>query len=399
MRGTLQVEGRALSSRWRTAVSSLAAVLALNLSARAAGPSGSHTGLTEDDKPVSIFAGVAFGSDSNVLRASTGAESDTVTQILAGVAFTAGRQRGKVDFRAQYRYDAHAKLSHLNFGETRLTLAALTGTDKFRFRFSGAHETLVDPTDFVTVELLERTRTTYAPSLDLGFGAVGLGVTYSGKILDYKEATYDRLDLDEEVWSTELRWKLRQTRRLFAHFELGDINYPDTPLRNFELQRYYLGFRMESRRKAGIEVGLGADAVDKPGVTAELFALLRGTVVLRGGRSTLDAALTRGTEAAADADFKIATRFMVRYMHEVNRRSDWMVALSTENNDIMNPTTTSSPLMHVSADAGLNIELGSDGGKLHGRFYVTLRHEARTAPAPEDEYTRFRVLAGLALVH
>ena len=48
MRGTLQVEGRALSSRWRTAVSSLAAVLALNLRARAADVDGHEVGVGRD---------------------------------------------------------------------------------------------------------------------------------------------------------------------------------------------------------------------------------------------------------------------------------------------------------------------------------------------------------------
>ena len=54
--------------------------------------------------------------------------------------------------------------------------------------------------------------------------------------------------------------------------------------------------------------------------------------------------------------------------------------------------------MHLALGAGLDYEIGSPGGT-HGRLYMTLQHEARTAPVSADEYERLRLLAGVALVH
>ena len=377
---------------------SLAFVLSVTSSARAGVPSRARGGLTEDDKPFSVFAGLAVGSDSNVRRASTDEESDVVVQLLAGAAFTGGNERSKVDLRAQYRLDMYAALSELNFDETRVALSARTGTDRFRFSVVLAHDVLVDPTDAEVVDLLERTRTSYAPVVNFEFGAMGFGLGYSANILDYEDPLYDRLDFGEEIWSGEARWTLKQTRQFFARFEACDLDYASVHDRNFERLRACLGLRAESPRELGFEVGLGTDAIEKHGVAGELYALLRGTAVFAGGRSVVDLVVSHGTEAAADADFKRATRLVARYTHKPNRRLAWSVTLSGQNDDLYHSTYLSDPLTLVILEAGVSLELGSPG-KVHGRCYLTLGNESRTAEAAADEYNRFRLLVGVGLVY
>lgn len=376
-----------------------AALVGLPGAARAGQPSGAGTGLTEGDKLVSVFAGVAMGMDTNVRRASAGAEEEGfVTQLLVGASFAAGGQRSRLDLRAQYRHDSYAELSDLNFDETQVMLAAFAGTDRFRVRFLGAYEMLVDPTDVEVVELLKRTRISYAPWVDFEFGTMGFGFGYSAKSLDYVDPLYDKLDLEQEAWTGEVRWILRQTRQVFARYEVGDVDYLRVTTHNFEWQRFYLGMRMESPRKSGFEIAIGADAIEKYGVTAELYTLVRGTAVLGGGRSIVDVLVSHGTEAAVDADFKRATRLLVRYTRKAGSRLGWTVSVSGENDDLYRSTRLSDPLRFVSVDAGLNLEIGSPG-KVHGRFYLTVGHESRTAPVAADEYDRFRLLAGVALVY
>ena len=397
-RGSAVLSSRAPALTYACSGLLAAALVGLPGAARAGLPSGAGTGLTEGDKLISIFQGVALGLDTNVRRASTGAEEDIVTQILVGASFAAGGQRSRFDLQAQYRQDSYAELSDLDFDETQVMLAAFAGTDRFRIRFLGAYETLVDPTDVEVVELLERTRISCAPGVDFEFGAVGLGFGYSSKGLDYADPLYDKLDLEQEVWTGELRWILRQTRQVFVHYEVGDVDYLSALTHNFEWQRCYLGVRTESPRKSGFEIALGVDMIDKYGVTAEPYALVRGTAVLGGGRSIVDALASHGTEAAVDADFKRATRLMVRYTRKAGSRLGLTVSVSGENDDLHRTTRLSDPLRLVSVDAGLNLEIGSPG-KVHGRLYLTFGHESRTAPAAADEYDRLRLLAGVALVY
>ena len=95
--------------------------------AAARGAPAAGAALSEDDKRFSVFAGLSLGVDTNPRRDSSGAEADTVTEMLAGVALTAGGERSRLDIEGEYRYDQYTALSELNYGEIRAGLRYACG--------------------------------------------------------------------------------------------------------------------------------------------------------------------------------------------------------------------------------------------------------------------------------
>jgi len=364
-----------------------------------------------DAKRISVFAGVSSGWDSNVPR-SEDADGDTFMQTLAGLGLQFGNGRSKFELRYQARQETFSSLSTYDLSENVFLAGLDVGAEKLRLSLRGEFAELADPVDLetLTLPLLERTRTAWAPELSLEMGKVELGVGYSSKSVAYDDPAFADLDFTESALSAELRFGGRgKPSRFYMHWDSGQMDYTEDTNSDFSFQRLYLGWRGE-RGASGegpalaLELGAGASTVDDfslaPSLSEQgLFALLRTTFLFGGGRSSLMLACTSGPEAAATADYKDVLRAMVRLSRMANRRWGWSVGARIENAEFANPDPSSpESLSLLVAEAGLQIEIGSPQ-KTHGRFYVLFSSESRTGNTAAFDYDRTRFLAGFALVH
>lgn len=382
----------------------IAATLATALASAAYGfdfsPAGDLPEPAEEGTRVDVFLGLSLGSDSNPGRATSGnEESDAVLEALAGIAFSRGNTRLDYHLSAEARVERYSELDRFDFEESILKGDMSWATRKFRFGLTGRCAVLADPTEVETLDfdVLERTESSYAPEVGFTFGKIVLGLSYHFKKFDYEDSSVDDLDHEDASTGLELRFGRPEKRQYFLHFDSGAVDYRESwsPRRDYDYTKLYAGWRSRMPRTSSFEVGAGLNRVESDdfGSEDETYATVRTTRMLQGGSAALEAGYTRSVEPAATADYKTASRVLLRYSKKVNMRRRWSLGYRLESSEFTNPdaTTADSLSVHV-ADFGFEHTLGSPEGR-HGRLYAALSYESG------NDFERLRIFAGIALAY
>ena len=378
--------------------------------------------LAEDDKRLYLEFGAYLGTDSNVRRSPEVSEqSDTALQLLGGARLAAGSERSRYDLGVQARSVRYSdsELDDLNHTELRALFGAQYDTGKLLGVLRGAYISLADPTDIEITDplrshLLERKRLVLAPRVDVRFTPkLELELSYALKSLEYDDAAYRFLDNEDTAFGIELRWGRRDLQWLFVHYDQGKVDYAeDVRRKDFDYGGVHAGWRAEMSRFE-LELGVGTSTVESSVESSvegvgfsedDIYAYVRSTLMLGENRS-IQLGVVRNLEAASNADYKTATRLLVRYAHTLNERWRWSFNASTQSSDYSGQDTGyPSSLDHLSLGGGIQRELGSPG-RMHGRLYATVAYEKRSgAPSSSDydpssfDYERLRFFVGVAFV-
>jgi len=363
--------------------------------------------IEEDGKRLYLEFGAFLGTDTNVRRSPEATEEDdTALALMGGARLAAGSESSRYDLGVQARSVRYSELEDFNHTDLRALFGAQYDTGKLLGALRGAYVSLADPTDIEITEPLERTRLVLAPKVDYRFTPMlELELSYALKSLEYDDADYSFLNNDNSALGIELRWGRRDLQWIFVRFDDGKVDYAeDVRRKDFDYGSVLAGWRAQMAR-FGLELGVGNSSVEGVGFEAdEIYAYARSTLELGDSRS-IQLGVVRNLEPASNADYKTATRVLVRYAHTVNDRWRWSFNVTTQSSEYtsQDPGYPSS-LDHLSLGGGIQRELGSPGG-MHGRIYVTLAYEKRSgAPSSLDydpnsfDYERLRVFAGVAFV-
>ncbi len=356
----------------------------------------------EERTRVDVFLGLSLGYDSNPSRAtSSNEEGDGVAELLAGISLARGNTRLKYSLGAEGRMRRHGELDQFDYDEGILKGGVSWATRKLRFAFTGRYAMLADPVEVETLyfDVLKRTESSYVPEAGFTFGKMGLGVGYRARSLDFEDESLSHLDHEDSVLELEFRFGRPQKGQYFLHLDSGAVDYevfdPYRPRYDFDYRRLYIGWRSTTARESAIELGVGSTKIesdDFQGGDGLYFTGLM-TRMLQEGSSALEVGFTHGTEAAATADFKTASRALLRYSKRVNMRSRWSLGYRLESSEFTDPdaTTADSLSVHV-VDFGFAHTLGSAEGR-HGRLYAGVGYESG------DDFDRLRVFVGIALAY
>jgi hypothetical protein len=356
----------------------------------------------EEGKSIDAFLGLSLGSDSNPGRATSGnEESDTVLEILAGAAFSRGNTHLDYRLSAEARRESYSDLDRFDSEEAVLQGDISWITRKARLALAGRFASLSDPVEVETLDfdLLEREDLSYAPEAGFTFGTIELGIGYPVRALDYEEGSLAYLDHEDSALEIELRLTRSKRAQYSLNVDSGAVDYeafdPARPRHDFDYRRLYVGWRSTTAGESAIELGLGSYRVESGGFRGDdgLYFTGRMTRLFEGGESALEAAFTRGPEPAATADFKKASRLLLRCSKRANTRSRWSLGYALESSEFSNPdVTTAGSLTVHGADLGFERKLGSPEGR-HGRLHAALAYESG------DDFDRLRVSAGIALAY
>lgn len=362
--------------------------------------------LAEDEKRLYLEFGAFLGTDSNVRRSPEVSEqSDAALQLLGGARLAAGSERSRYDLGVQARSVRYFELDDFNHTELRALFGAQYDTGKLLGALRGAYISLADPTDIEITDPLERKRVVLAPKVDVKFTPkLELELSYTLRSLEYDDADYQFLDNEDTALGIELRWGRRDLQWLFVRFNDGKVDYAEDVRKDFDYGGVHAGWRAEMARFE-LELGVGTSSVEGVGFSEDdTNYYVRSTLMLGENRS-IQLGVVRNLEAASNADYKAATRLLVRYSHRINDRWGWSFRASTESSDYtgQDPGYPAS-LDHMSLGGGIQRELGSPG-RMHGRLYVTVAYEKRSgAPSSFDydpssfDYERMRIFAGVTFV-
>jgi hypothetical protein len=121
--------------------------------------------------------------------------------------------------------------------------------------------------------------------------------------------------------------------------------------------------------------------------------------MMSDGRAALELAVSRGIEASIISYHKTATRMLVRYHRKANERTHWSFGLRSEFGDFTSPDdpTHSGSVNLFVIEGQLARDVGSPD-RWHGRLFVVLNIDLQSGGRPQDDYSRTRALAGIALV-
>jgi hypothetical protein len=320
-------------------------------------------------------------------------------QLLGGAALVAGGERSRYDVRVQYRADSYFELDSYDNSELKALFGAQHDTGKLLAAVRGVYTSLADPTDIEITEPLERTRLVLMPKVDYRFTPkLELELSYTLKSLEYDDVDYGFLNNDNSTLGLELRWGRRDLQWIFVRFDDGKVDYAeDVQRKDFDYASVLAGWRAQMAR-FGLELGVGNSSVEGMGFEADdIYAYARSTLELSDSRS-IQLGVVRNLEAASNADYKTATRVLVRYAHTVNERWRWSFNAATQSSEYVSQDAGyPSSLDHLSLGGGIQRELGSPGG-MHGRFYATLAYEKRSGGPASFDYGRLRIFAGMAFV-
>jgi len=363
-------------------------------------PAGDFPQPAEKEKRVDVFLGLSLGSDSNPGRATSGSEeSDTVLEALAGIAFSRGNTRLNCHLSAEARAERYSELDRFDFEESILKGDIRWATRRIRLRFAGQLARLADPVDVETLDfdVLERTESSCAPEVGFTFGKIGLGLIYHFKKSDYEDSSVDDLDHEDASTGFELRFGRPEKGQYFLHFDSGAVDYRESwsPRHDYDYAKLYAGWRSTMPRTSSFEIGAGLSKVESDDFAGEdeTYATVRTTRMLREGSAALEAGYTRSVEPAATADYKTASRVLLRYSKRVTVRSRWSLSYRLESSEFTNPdaTTADSLSVHI-VDFGFEHALGPPEGR-HGRLYAGVGYESG------DDFDRLRISAGIAVAY
>ena len=356
----------------------------------------------EESKRLDVFLGVAVGHDSNPSRATSANEEDDVAiEGMAGIVLRRGNTRLDYHLSAEARAERYGDLDRVDVEEDQLNGGVHWATRKVGLEFTGRVAHLADPVDVETLgfELLERTEVFYRPQAGFRSGKAELGVGYRVNSVDYEGNLLKDLDHEDSALEFEFCWGEPPKGQYFFHLDSGSVDYemldPWRPRYDFDYRKIYVGWRSTTARESAIELGVGSYEVESDDFQDDdgLYFTARTTRMLKEGSSALEIGYTRGPEAAATADFKTASRFLLRYSKRVTMRSRWNLGFRSENSDFTNPdlTTAASMRVHV-VDFGYEHTLGSPEA-WHGRLHATVGYESG------DDFDRLRILAGIGMVY
>lgn len=395
----------------RVVAVSLAVVLGPTVHALGQATVEGISGAGDQGKRLSVFIGAFVGVDDNVARAQPGEEkSDTVIEVLGDLAFVFRKNLNRVELRYHVRSDRYSEQSDQDFDESRTLLNVHAALERTRFALRAEHALLAEPRDIEISDNRERTRIAFLPEVDLTFAGMELGLGCSVRSIRHDDAAFEYLDRDDSTLRTELRWRRAEaeSQQVYAHLDLGRTSYGEGKRTDFDHSRLYVGWRSEAPGKSGIEIGAGTDTFHSSSISSEtnVFGLVRyrANVPGRGDRSALEVAYSRGAEAAATADYKTESTFLVRYIHATSPRLAWSISLLSESAEFINPDEISpgqyeaDSLFRFFLDAALQLEFGRPRSA-RGRCYVSLGYEMREGDLDEHDYRRMRALAGLAFVY
>jgi len=357
---------------------------------------------TEEGKPLDVLFGVAVGHDSNPNRAmSADEEGDVTVDGLAGIVFSRGNTRLDYHLSAEARVERYGDLDRLDYEESQLKGGVRWATRKARLGLTGRVASVVDPVDVETLDLvlLERTELSYKPEVSFRPGKAELGIGYHVNSVDYEGNLLKDLDHRESALEFEFCWGDPPKGQYFFHLDSGRVDYemldPWRPRYDFDYRRIYAGWRSTTARESAIEIGVGSYEVESDDFQGDdgLYFTARTTRMLKEGSCALEIGYTRGPEAATTADFKTASRFLLRFSKRVTMRSRWTLGFRSENSDFTNPDLTTADSMRIYV-VGLGYEhsLGSVG-TWHGRLYTTVGYESG------DDFDRLRILAGIGMAY
>ncbi len=365
-------------------------------------PVGGIDAVGREEKLVNVEFGVFYGTDTNVSRAPGGAElDDSFIRLLGGVAFATGNERRRFDLRIQATTDTYSELSQFDLEEVKVLLGLQSDMSTILMSLRAEYAMLADPTDIEFTDLLERTRMSLMPNLDIRLGKkLELSVGYSLKSSDY-EGLFDYLDYDQTALVTEVRLgKSEGGRQVFAHFDKGEFKYGPGVRDDddFKFDRVYGGLRTEASRSAH-ELAVGMNNLDAGTLPeSEIYVTYRSTFQLGETRALL-LGVARGPEAAANADYKVSTRILASYRHEVNTRWGWSIKVGNEMADFVNQDPAYPPdLSRLTVTAGVAAGVGSPD-RMRGRLYLNAGYEKRDGPTGAYDYARVRMTAGLSLLY
>jgi hypothetical protein len=319
---------------------------------------------------------------------------------------SAGASLGFRNSRTSWKLSAEARAERfddqddLDLDEQALAAEASFASRKARVGFEGRAAFLAEPHDAETLEfqLLERSELSYAPELALGTGGAEVLLAYRGERVDFDEGAVAYLDHEFAGFETELRWGGRSRGQGFVRYSRGGVDYltfdAAHPRYDFDRQRVLAGWRASSARRSSVELGLGHDRATSDEFAAgdQLMVTARMTQVMGEGGAVFQAAYLRGIEAAATADYKTASRLLLRFSNRANERLRWCAGLRSEISDYTNPDAAAASSLSVHAlELGIERELGSPGA-FRGRLYAAAGWETG------DDFERLTVAGGVAFV-
>ena len=392
----------------------LAAALLLNASARADEATPSEATVLpafegfkvagDEEKRINMFFGLGAGLDTNVSRRPSGSEeAATPLEALAGVSVRMGNLEKSYDFRCQGRRIQYSDADNSKYdrNEAQATLNMSQGAEVLRFRLYAEYAMLSDAIAEWSEPLLDRNRLALAPGVDMSFGKLELGLDGALTTATFPDA--GELDYGDMGGKVECRLALSEGQRFFAHMDMGNIDYSKSARSDFRYQRLYGGWRAENARRSSVELGYGTDTLDSFSADPSLsfsgtYLAFRSKLSMKGERAALDLSYSVDADAAANAAYKEATRWLVRYASKSSDRLSWSAGVNMEDSTFTSEKPgTPTRLISAGVNGGLQLELGSPG-RWHGRFVGSLEYEMNDANVDTYDYTRLRLVGWLALV-
>ena len=355
------------------------------------------------DKRLSVFAGYAFGTDSNYDLAPSGSEeSSSFSQASAGAVLTGGNALWGMKLSYRGRQDNYSDPDESYLRQNEAALDVGRHTEKLHLGLRAKYAALEDPVDIDLPDRINRTKLAYAPEIALTTGRSEFALGYTLNTVRYDESP--TLDYDENAFGGEFRWWMAETSQIFLHFDTGSVDYETDDRVDFDHMRFYGGWRLDVPDRAGLDVSLGYQKLDgfygSPDFSATgLFAMARLGLVGSGGTSRLEIAYGTSDEQSATSLYKSVSKIEVRYRRQSGPRINWAGAVRREKADFEEPKDDPvTSLSRVILDAEVNLEVGSLSG-LHGLAFARLEYESRSGDSAEHEFTRLRILGGIKVVY
>jgi len=356
---------------------------------------------TGDATRLRTMFGLRMGYDSNPGRADDAArDSDGTATVAGGLALIGGNSRFRFSAATEARARRFFDRNVLDFEELVVRGTAVLATQRVRLGLRASHALRADPVDVdeLFFPVLERTETVLAPKAEFTMGGAVLGIGYRSAIADYDKATLGYLDHTDSSASLDLSWGRAGASRYFLRFETGGVDFdafdPVHPRVDFDRDRFYAGLRTPPQSRQSLELGLGYFGVDgaPSGDDEGLYATVRTTRLFGEGSSALELAYVRDAEASATAEFKTASRVVVRYARKVNMLWNWSAGYRAQFADLVGPDLPAEDSIAFHAlDFGVGRALGSPG-RWRGRLHAGTRMEFG------DDFDRVVLTVGAELV-
>lgn len=375
------------------------------------GPVAGVPGSGEPARRLDFLLGLDVGTDTNVTRVSSRSKkTDAFYGLMAGIRLVSKTLRSKFFLGAETRYRGYAKLGEYDYKEYTVDGGFEWSSKKARLALEGRFATPSDPVEAETLkmDLLERRTVSCTPTLELGSGKSQLGLGYSYESLEFDNYKYSYLDHGSNSWNAEYRlWLRPQATLLFVGYDSGTVDYvlpydpapvdrtKATDRKDFDYTKLLVGWRAGSPRGAHFEIGMGGYTVSGESISdaTGLAFSFRSTIHRDRGNSRFTMAYTVGPEAAATADYKLASRIQVNYARKVNLRWSWSFGYHSENSAFENAEDPDYDTLSMQIlRAGVQRALGSGHG-WHGRFYCALDGELG------EDFDRLRAHVGIGLAH